>query len=91
MKRILSIAATDTIKRKAANIVLSRLGEEMMEVIKFHLRRSYGISMAADDPSTFSLEQLHFGLSVMLGEGSANNLLRQIADEINESTGTHVQ
>jgi hypothetical protein len=31
-----------------------------------------------------SLEQLHFGLSVMLGEGHANELLRQISEEIKE-------
>lgn len=75
---------SDIVKRQAANTVLARLGEEMIEVVKYHLRRSYAISLAPNDNSTFSLDQLHFGLSVMLGEGSANNLLKQIAEEINE-------
>jgi hypothetical protein len=76
------LAANDRIKRKAANIVLARLGEDMIVVVKHHLRRSYAISFDPDDDSKFSLEQLHFGLSVMLGEGSANNILPQIAEEI---------
>jgi hypothetical protein len=76
------LAASDRIKRKAANIVLARLGEDMIVVVKHHLRRSYAISFDPDDDSKFSLEQLHFGLSVMLGEGSANNLLSQITAEI---------
>ena len=75
---------SDIVKRQAANTVLARLGEEMIEVVKYHLRRSYAISLAPNDNSNFSLDQLHFGLSVMLGEGSANNLLKQIAEEINE-------
>ena len=76
--------ASDSIKRQAANTVLARLGEEMIEVVKYHLRRSYAISLGPNDTSMFSLEQLHFGLSVMLGEGSANNILKQITQEINE-------
>lgn len=78
----MSNAASDSVKRRAANIVLARLGEEMMEVVERHLRRSYGISLTSGDTSKFSLEQLHFGLSVLLGEGSANNLLQQITREI---------
>gem|GEM_PF-1412934 len=74
--------ASDKVKRKAANIVLARLGEDMIEVVKYHLRRSYAISFEADDDSKFSLDHLHFGLSVMLGEGTANNLLSQITAEI---------
>ena len=77
---------TDSVKRKAANTVLSRLGEEMIEVVKYHLRRSYAISFAPEDESKFSLDQLHFGLCVMLGEGSANNILSQITHEIEEIT-----
>ena len=76
------VAVSDRIKREAASIVLARLGEDMIAVVKYHLRRSYGISFDPDDASKFSLEQLHFGLSVMLGEGSANNLLPQIIEEI---------
>jgi hypothetical protein len=78
------VAVSDIVKRQAANTVLARLGEEMIEVVKYHLRRSYAISLAPNDNSNFSLDQLHFGLSVMLGEGSANNLLKQITEEINE-------
>lgn len=80
----MTLAVSDRVKRKAANIVLARLGEDMIEVVKYHLRRSYGISFDPDDDSKFSLEQLHFGLSVMLGEGSANNLLPQITAEIKQ-------
>ncbi|HKU49572.1 MAG TPA: hypothetical protein VJP79_06455 [Nitrososphaera sp.] len=75
---------TDDIKRKAVFIALNRLGEEMFEVIRYHLHRSYAISFDPDDPSKFSLEQLHFALSVMLGQGTANNVLRQVTDEIRE-------
>jgi len=82
---------SDSVKRKAANIVLARLGEEMIAVVKYHMRRSYAISLAPDDTSRFSLEQLHFGLSVMLGEGHANNLLRQITDEIKEISEAEAQ
>jgi len=85
------ITVSDSLKRQAANTVLARLGEEMIEVVKYHLRRSYAISLAPNDNSTFSLDQLHFGLSVMLGEGSANNLLRQISEEIHELTRTQAQ
>ncbi len=73
---------SDSVKRHAANTVLDRLGQEMSEVVRFHLRRSYAISFSPDDDSKFSLDQLHFGLSVMLGEGHANNLLRQVTEEI---------
>lgn len=85
------ITVSNSIKRKAANTVLARLGEEMIEVVKYHLRRSYAISLEPNDDSSFSLDQLHFGLSVMLGEGSANNLLRQITEEISELVRTHAQ
>ena len=87
----MSVTISESVKRKAANTVLARLGEEMIEVVKYHLRRSYAISLAPNDNSKFSLDQLHFGLSVMLGEGSANNLLRQITDEINELARTQAQ
>jgi hypothetical protein len=79
---------TESLKREAANWVLQRLGEEMIEVVKYHLRRSYAISFDPKDPSPMSLDQLHFGLSVMLGEGHANNLLRQITEEIQEMQRT---
>ena len=85
------LMVSDIVKRQAANTVLARLGEEMIEVVKYHLRRSYAISLAPDDNSKFSLDQLHFGLSVMLGEGSANNLLKQITEEINELVRTQTQ
>ena len=75
---------SDSMKREAANRVLQRLGEEMIEVIKYHLRRSFAISFDPKDNSPLSLEQLHFGLSVMLGEGTANNVLKQITDELKE-------
>ena len=54
----------------------------MADVIKYHLRRSYAITFDETEDATFSLDQLHFALSVMLGEGSANNLLRQISEEM---------
>ena len=73
-----------SIMRKAANIALNRLGEEMFEVLAYQLRRSYAITFDPDDDTQFSLEQLHFALCVMLGEGSANNVLRQVVDEIHE-------
>ena len=76
--------AEGTIMRKAANIALSRLGEEMFEVLAFQLRRSYAITFDPNDDTQFSLEKLHFALCVMLGEGSANNVLRQVVDEIHE-------
>lgn len=77
-------SVSDSVKRQAANTVLARLGEEMMEVVKYHLHRSYAISFALNETSKFSLDQLHFGLSVMLGEGTANNILQQIKREIDE-------
>lgn len=76
--------ASDGIKRKAVNTVLATLGEEMMEVVKYHLRRSYSISLDPNDQSKFSLDQLHFALSVLIGEGGANNLLNQVTHEIEE-------
>ena len=85
------IAVTEGLKREAANKVLHRLGEEMIEVIKYHLRRSYAISFDPKDDSPMSLEQLHFGLSVMLGEGHANELLRQISEEIEEIQSRNVE
>ena len=75
---------SESLKREAANRVLQRLGEEMIEVVKYHIRRSYAISFDPKDESHFSLDQLHFALSVMLGEGSANSLLNQISQEIKE-------
>jgi hypothetical protein len=87
----MSVTVSDDVKRQAANTVLARLGEEMIEVVKYHLRRSYAISLAANDGSHFSLDQLHFALSVMLGEGSANNILKQIIEEINELGRAQVQ
>jgi hypothetical protein len=76
--------ATGTVMRKAANIALNRLGEEMFEVVAYHLRRSYAITFDPNDDSRFSLDQLHFALSVMLGEGRANNVLQQVVDEIRD-------
>jgi hypothetical protein len=73
-----------SVMRKAANIALNTLGEEMFEVLAYQLRRSYAITFDPDDDTQFSLEQLHFALCVMLGEGSANNVLRQVVDEIHE-------
>lgn len=85
---IMQTNASNSIKREAANTVLARLGQEMIEVIKHHLRRSYAISFDPQDESKFSLEQLHFALSVLLGEGHANDLMRQIAEEIKELTNS---
>jgi hypothetical protein len=83
---------SESVKREATNRVLRRLGEEMIEVVKYHLRRSYAISFDPSDDSHFSLDQLHFGLCLMLGEGHANNLLNQIAEEIREiSQSNHVE
>jgi hypothetical protein len=87
----MSVTVSDNVKRQAANTVLARLGEEMIEVVKYHLRRSYAISFAPNDASSFSLDQLHFALAVMLGEGSANNILGQITEEINELGRAQVQ
>jgi hypothetical protein len=87
----MSVTVSDNIKRQTANTVLARLGEEMIEVVKYHLRRSYAISLAPNDDSAFSLDQLHFGLAVMLGEGSANNILKQITEELNELGKAQVQ
>ena len=87
----MSVTVSDNIKRQAANTVLARLGEELTEVVKYHLRRSYAISLAPNDGSTFSLDQLHFALAVMLGEGSANNILKQISEEINEIGNVQAQ
>jgi hypothetical protein len=67
---------------KATNMVLALLGEEMAEVIKYHLRCSCAISFA--DDATVSLDQLHFAPSVLLGDGTANSILGQIASEIND-------
>ena len=78
------IQASCKVVREAAVKVLDRLGQEMFEVIKYHLKRSYAISFAPDDESPLSLDQLHFALSVMLGDGTANNILKQIADELQE-------
>ena len=75
-------AVIDSIKRRAASIVLARMGKEMAQVMQSHLQRSYGISLTEGDPSIFSFDQLHFGLSVLLGEGNANILLQQITKEI---------
>jgi hypothetical protein len=75
-------AASNEIKRKAANIVLSRLGAEMDGVIKYHLKRSYAICLEREDESNFSLDRVHFGLSLLLGQGHANELLRQMTEEI---------
>lgn len=55
----------------------------MKELVGLHLRR-YGVILDSRDTSKFSLDQLHFGLSVLLGEGTANNLLEQITKEIDE-------
>lgn len=62
--------------------MLATLGEETIAVIKNNLSRSYAISFVVDDDSKFLLDQLHFGLSVMMGESSANNILSQITREI---------
>ena len=75
-------AENDEIKRKAANVVLGRLGEEMIDVVKLHLRRAYDINFDPKENSKFSLDQLYFGLSVLLGEGLAKNLMGQIKEEI---------
>jgi len=80
----MSATMTERMKREAVNIVLERLGTEMFEVVKFHLKRSYAISLNLNDDSSLSLDQLHFGLSVILGEGHANNLLSQVVREIKE-------
>jgi hypothetical protein len=85
MKRETIMPGTDgSIMRKAVNIALNRLGEEMFEVLAYQLRRSYAITFDPTDDTQFSLEQLHFALCVMLGEGSANNVHRQVVDEIRE-------
>jgi hypothetical protein len=74
--------ASKEIKMKAVNIVLGRLGTEMDAVIKYHLKRSYAVSVDREDGSDFSLDRIHFGLALLLGQGQANELLRQIAEEI---------
>lgn len=74
--------ASKEIKRRAVNIVLGRLGTEMDAVIKYNLKRSYAISLEPADVSDFSLDRIHFGLALLLGQGHANELLRQIAEEI---------
>ena len=35
-------------------------------------------------PPRLSLEQLHFGLSVLFGDSNANNILQQIVEQIEE-------
>lgn len=75
---------SNEIKRKAANNVLDNLRLELVDLIKSHLTRSYGISFTSDDDSQFSLEQLHFGLSLMLGEEMANGILNDITAEMHD-------
>ena len=77
------------IKKKIAVEVLHRLSDDMFDVIKYHLSGYYSISLDAEDNKAFSLDQLHFGLSVLLGEGAANNILRQISNEINQYAVKH--
>ena len=62
--------------------MLGRLGTEMDAVIKYNLNRSYTISVDREDASDFSLDRIHFSLALLLGQGHANELLRQIAEEI---------
>jgi hypothetical protein len=75
-------AAIKEIKRKAANIVFSRFGAEMDSIIKYHLKPSYALCLAREDEYDFSLDRIHFGLSLMLGQSHANELLRQMTEEI---------
>jgi hypothetical protein len=77
-------AVSDSVKRRAANKVLAGLGSEMLAVLEHHFRRSYAISLDPNDSSKFSLDQLHFALSVLLGEHHANVLLSQMTKEIEQ-------
>jgi hypothetical protein len=70
------------LKLLAVNSVLSRLGEEMVEVLKFHLSHHYSISLGTNEQSSFSLEEFHFALQKLLGEGGANIILEEIRREI---------
>jgi hypothetical protein len=81
-------AASDLVKRKAASIVLATLGEGTRQLVEQHLSR-YGVSLDVKESSKFSLDQLHFGLSVLLGEGMANMLLQQIIIQIDEIQRDH--
>ncbi|HKX81084.1 MAG TPA: hypothetical protein VJL54_02410 [Nitrososphaera sp.] len=75
--------ASDKVKRQAAAKVLDSVGGDMNDILTRHLR-DYDVSLDPAASSPFSLEQLHFGLSVLFGDSNANNILQQIVEQIEE-------
>jgi hypothetical protein len=65
----------------AVSNVLGRLGEEMLEVLKHHLKRHYSLSLDIED-DYFTIEKLHDALTKLLGQSAAAILTDEIHKEI---------
>jgi len=71
----------DQIRIIAVKKVLSILGYDIINLLKYHFHK-YNISLDADSNASCSFEQLYFALSKLLGPSTASLLLEQVYIEL---------
>ena len=73
---------TEVVRVGAVNRVLQRLGEDLQDVVKFHLSRHYHIKLDESGMVTCSLEELSSALQKLIGQGAAELLMQEIYLEL---------
>ena len=76
----LLISHIDTFKVEATNAVLGRLGKDVYENLKYDLQTKYKIEITKH--TSYTLHELHISLEALLGEHSAQLIMRTIKAEI---------
>ena len=83
------ISHIDAFKVEAANAILSRLGKEVYESVKYDLQTQYKIELAKH--TSFSLHDLSAALQKLLGDESARLIMRTIEGEIDRLAKDHMR
>jgi hypothetical protein len=72
----------EVLELAAVNQVLQRLGEEMYDLLKFHLNRYYHIKLDESAHLSCTLEELSNALQKLIGMGATELLVQDIYLEI---------
>ena len=77
----MTISSGEALEAIAVSRLLQRLGSDMNDVIRYHLRHRYGIRLDEGSKTPIELPRLHDILNELIGPG-ANILLQEIYHEL---------
>ena len=80
----------ETIKCQAIDSVLRRQGEQMFDVLQFHLKRYHRITFDPRNQQNISLEHFHKAMCELVGERAASLLLEDIYVELDQLSDMHM-